>query len=355
MSATSVSRPDFRLGDWLVRPSLATIERGAEAVHVTPRSMAVLIHLADARGEVVSRNEILDAVWPGMSVTPDALSQCVVELRKAFRDDPKHPAVIQTIPKLGLRLLTPVTPIAAVEVEPQPQHQPSATAAAGIFFVTGRAHHGPHRRSDRQRCPALERQEPQRGWQDPLVGADFTSVTDFIGSEEHAAISHGRPFRRFRFRPRWSVGCLCRPDRHRRLPEPDARTDCRVAQPCRANAQLLPHRIRGDDLVVQRTGAGASPSLAATCAPGPQALQRSTGLATASASSTTPRRPATRYSSPVPMRSLAANRSTRRRRASIATSRSGRVTARRSTSCGASCRTKWISGRFPPAAASRSA
>ena len=97
MSASGASRSDFRLGEWLVRPSLATIERGAEAVHVTPRSMAVLVYLADARGEVVSRNDLLDAVWPGMSVTPDALSQCVVELRKAFHDDPKQPAVIQTM------------------------------------------------------------------------------------------------------------------------------------------------------------------------------------------------------------------------------------------------------------------
>jgi DNA-binding winged helix-turn-helix (wHTH) protein len=118
MSATGASRSDFRLGEWLIRPSLATIERCDEAVHVTPRSMAVLVYLADARGEVVSRNQLLDGVWPGMSVTPDALSQCVVELRKAFRDDPKSPAVIQTIPKLGLRLLLAVAPPEVVEAEP---------------------------------------------------------------------------------------------------------------------------------------------------------------------------------------------------------------------------------------------
>src|SRR5262245_6686453 len=191
MSAANVSRPDFRLGDWLVKPSLATIERGAEAVHVTPRSMAVLLYLVDAGGEVVSRNELLDAVWPGMSVTPDALSQCVVELRKAFRDDPKHPAVIQAIPKLGLRLLAPVTPITsvppvtaveAVEVEPppqpQPQHHRSRTAliAGVIVLAIGGA-------------ALLWTARSQRGWHDPLVGADFTQVTDFIGSEEHAAIS----------------------------------------------------------------------------------------------------------------------------------------------------------------------
>jgi Tol biopolymer transport system component/DNA-binding winged helix-turn-helix (wHTH) protein len=181
-----MSRTDFRLGDWLVRPSVATIERGAEAVHVTPRSMAVLTCLADARGEVVSRNGLLDAVWPGMSVTPDALSQCVVELRKAFRDDPKHPTIIQTIPKLGLRLLETPTPVEAVEaardVELRPAPHPPrswsrlALIAGCIVLTIGAA-------------VVFWRMDTQGGWQDPLIGATFTQVTDFIGAEEHAAIS----------------------------------------------------------------------------------------------------------------------------------------------------------------------
>jgi Tol biopolymer transport system component/DNA-binding winged helix-turn-helix (wHTH) protein len=178
MSATSTSRADFRLGDWLVRPSLATIERGTEAVHVTPRSMAVLVYLADAGGTVVSRNELLDAVWPGMSVTPDALSQCVVELRKAFHDDPKHPAVIQTIPKLGLRLLVAVGPGADISVEAAPPRRSKLVLVAACIvaaIAVGAA--------------LLWTANPDSTWHDPLVGADFTPVTDFIGSEEHAAIS----------------------------------------------------------------------------------------------------------------------------------------------------------------------
>ena len=178
MSATSTSRADFRLGDWLVRPSLATIERGTEAVHVTPRSMAVLVYLADAGGTVVSRNELLDAVWPGMSVTPDALSQCVVELRKAFHDDPKHPAVIQTIPKLGLRLLVAVGPGADISVEAAPPRRSKLVLVAACIvaaIAVGAA--------------LLWTAKPDSTWHDPLVGADFTPVTDFIGSEEHAAIS----------------------------------------------------------------------------------------------------------------------------------------------------------------------
>lgn len=70
--------------------------------------MAVLVHLADAGNAVVSRNDILDAVWPGMAVTPDALSQCLVELRKVFGDTAKQSLIIETIPKMGVRLVAPV-------------------------------------------------------------------------------------------------------------------------------------------------------------------------------------------------------------------------------------------------------
>lgn len=107
MADAVVSR-EYRVGDWLVRPRLGRIQQGEESVRLTPRAMAVLVHLADAGGAVVSRNALLDAVWPNMAVTPDALSQCLVELRKAFRDDPRRPRYIETIPKVGLRLLPPV-------------------------------------------------------------------------------------------------------------------------------------------------------------------------------------------------------------------------------------------------------
>lgn len=98
----------FRVGEWVVEPALGLVRRGEEAVHVTPRAMAVLLHLARAEGAVVARNEILDAIWPRMDVTQDALSQCIVELRKAFHDDSKSPEVIETIPRRGVRLIAPV-------------------------------------------------------------------------------------------------------------------------------------------------------------------------------------------------------------------------------------------------------
>ena len=108
-----LSEHDFMVGEWLVQPRLTRIERGDGVAHVTPRAMAVLVYLAEAGGRVVSRNEVLDALWPRMTVTQDALARCLVELRKAFNDGSNGVVVIETIPKVGIRLTLPVT--AAVE------------------------------------------------------------------------------------------------------------------------------------------------------------------------------------------------------------------------------------------------
>ncbi len=70
--------------------------------------MGVLECLARAEGEVVSRNHLLDCVWPGADVTDDVLTHSVTELRKAFGDTPRDSKVIETIPKKGLRLLPEV-------------------------------------------------------------------------------------------------------------------------------------------------------------------------------------------------------------------------------------------------------
>lgn len=101
-------RADFYLGDWIVRPRRGCIERGEEVVRVHPKAMAVLECLANAEGEVVTRDELHDAVWPGVIVTDDSLTQCVAELRKAFGDSAKESQIIKTIPKAGFCLIPPV-------------------------------------------------------------------------------------------------------------------------------------------------------------------------------------------------------------------------------------------------------
>jgi DNA-binding winged helix-turn-helix (wHTH) protein/TolB-like protein/Tfp pilus assembly protein PilF len=98
----------LQVGDWTVEPALNQLSAAGKAVKVEPKAMAVLVHLADRPGEVVSREALLSAVWPGVVVSDDSLTQVVIKLRKALGDVPDKPAYIQTISKGGYRLVAPV-------------------------------------------------------------------------------------------------------------------------------------------------------------------------------------------------------------------------------------------------------
>jgi len=71
--------------------------------------MQVLLRLAETPLEVVRKDELIRSVWSDTFVTDDVLTHSISELRKAFDDDARHPALIETIPKNGYRLLVPAT------------------------------------------------------------------------------------------------------------------------------------------------------------------------------------------------------------------------------------------------------
>jgi Tol biopolymer transport system component/DNA-binding winged helix-turn-helix (wHTH) protein len=101
-------RGDFRIGDWLIHPTVNSIERDGETVHLEPKVMQVLVALASEPGEVVTREHIRSAIWPDVFVGEDVLIRAISELRRVFSDDPRAPHAIETIPKVGYRLIAQV-------------------------------------------------------------------------------------------------------------------------------------------------------------------------------------------------------------------------------------------------------
>ena len=99
---------DFRVGAWLVRPSLNSVSKDGTDVQVEPKVMEVLVCLASRPGESISKETIMKTVWPNTFVSDDALIRCVCELRRVFEDDARTQTLIQTIPKRGYRLVVPV-------------------------------------------------------------------------------------------------------------------------------------------------------------------------------------------------------------------------------------------------------
>lgn len=100
----------LRIGAWCVDPLAGQVSRGAEVVRVEARTLRLLLDLAGHAGEVVSIDDLLDRVWAGVIVTPDSVYQAVASLRRLLGDDPKDPAYIATVPRLGYRLVAEVAP-----------------------------------------------------------------------------------------------------------------------------------------------------------------------------------------------------------------------------------------------------
>jgi DNA-binding winged helix-turn-helix (wHTH) protein len=73
--------------------------------HLAPKAMEVLICLAAAAKETLTREELLDRVWGERCVSDEVLTHAITELRHALSDDPSNPTYIETIPKRGYRLL----------------------------------------------------------------------------------------------------------------------------------------------------------------------------------------------------------------------------------------------------------
>jgi len=102
--------------------------RGGRAVKVTGKAFGVLRYLVEHPGQLVTKDELFQAVWPRTVVTDSTLTSCIQELRQALRDDAKQPRYIETVHRRGYRFLPAVGthPVASSQVQvPSLESQPS--------------------------------------------------------------------------------------------------------------------------------------------------------------------------------------------------------------------------------------
>ncbi len=98
----------FKLGPWAVIPERGLLRQGKVAKHLEPMVMDVLVVLASQQGDVVSRDQLIDAVWAGRATADDAIAAKIATLRNKLGDDSRHPDYIETVQKRGYRLKMPV-------------------------------------------------------------------------------------------------------------------------------------------------------------------------------------------------------------------------------------------------------
>ncbi|TXH65954.1 MAG: hypothetical protein E6Q88_13040 [Lysobacteraceae bacterium] len=101
----------LRIGERLVDIPLREVgpfDGDGERARITLKALGVLLALVAHAGKPVSREALLEWVWPDTLPTDDVITQAITLLRKALGDDRDHPSYIETIAKQGYRLIAPI-------------------------------------------------------------------------------------------------------------------------------------------------------------------------------------------------------------------------------------------------------
>lgn len=105
-AASLADQPDFRIGTVEVYPSLRIVRSGDQREKVEPRVMQVLISLAQASNEVVTREALFDRCWGGVFVGDDSLNRAIAGVRRIATTMGTGSFEIETIPRTGYRLVS---------------------------------------------------------------------------------------------------------------------------------------------------------------------------------------------------------------------------------------------------------
>jgi DNA-binding winged helix-turn-helix (wHTH) protein len=110
-----------------VDPREGTVAGRGGTVRLEPKVMEVLAVLSEHPRRVVSRDELLDTVWPGVIVTEHTLSRCIYQLRRDLgkvggKPGPADFNPIETLPKRGYRLLANFETVPAHDSSSSPEH-----------------------------------------------------------------------------------------------------------------------------------------------------------------------------------------------------------------------------------------
>lgn len=95
----------FIFGDYVLDPDRRELWCGGEAVHVEPQVFDLLLHLVRNPDRVVSKDELLSAVWQGRIISESTLSNRINAARRAIGDNGKNQRLIRTVARKGFRFI----------------------------------------------------------------------------------------------------------------------------------------------------------------------------------------------------------------------------------------------------------
>ena len=132
----------FRFADYVLDTDRRELTRGSERVQMGPQVFDLLVHLVENRERVVSKDDMLEAVWSGADRLESTLTSHINAVRKAIGDNGEDQRLIRTVARKGFRFVGEVEEEQAPErrrqrqtVDAQPKQ---ADRAARSAFPTSR-------------------------------------------------------------------------------------------------------------------------------------------------------------------------------------------------------------------------
>jgi TolB-like protein/Tfp pilus assembly protein PilF len=97
---------DFRFADFEIDLAQRELRRAGVAVHMEPQVFDLLVHLVQNRDRIVSKDELIDAIWGGRIISEAALSSRINAVRRALGDTGAQQAFVKTLHKRGFRFVS---------------------------------------------------------------------------------------------------------------------------------------------------------------------------------------------------------------------------------------------------------
>lgn len=99
---------NYRFGPFRIEPQERRLFRQDVEIHLQPKTFDTLVLLIERRGHLVSKDDLMNQLWPDQIVTEHSITRCIREVRKALGDSHTNSQYIETIPKGGYRFVAPV-------------------------------------------------------------------------------------------------------------------------------------------------------------------------------------------------------------------------------------------------------
>jgi DNA-binding winged helix-turn-helix (wHTH) protein len=109
----------FIFGPYTLEPDQRRLLMGGnQTIELTAKAFDLLVLLVSQAGRLVTKDEILEAVWPGVIIVESNVTATIRMIRKALREDAEH-QYIETIPKKGYRFVAPVSKLGPGQAKPE--------------------------------------------------------------------------------------------------------------------------------------------------------------------------------------------------------------------------------------------